>query len=90
MYWPLEQNSLYGPSHETSVLIAYAQKPTLNTHADIFSEACGLKFGLSLHLYPYIVYANIKGTGQSVHLHRSPPVLSLLHNAISTKISCAV
>ena len=46
------------PEHDILVLIAHAQKPRLNDHADISSGARGLNFGLSLHPYPYLVYAS--------------------------------
>ena len=34
-------------------------KPPLNVRADISSSTRGLKFGLSLHLHPYFVYAKV-------------------------------
>ena len=46
------------PEHDILVLIAHAQKPRLNDHADISSGARGLNFGLSLHLHPEFVYAS--------------------------------
>ena len=52
------------------VLIAYAQKPSLNAHADISSGARGLNFGLSLHLLTNFVYSSSEGSGESVHLQR--------------------
>ena len=39
-------NKRYGQAHEMSVIVAYAQKPPLNTHVDVFSGARGLSFGL--------------------------------------------
>ena len=61
---------------------------SLNSHADVYSLARGLKFGLSVHLHHYFVYASCEGSGQSVHLYRltEPLVLDI---AKSTKISCA-
>ena len=57
----------------------------INIHGDISRRARGLKFGPSLHLHQYFVYAS------SVRLHiwagSSEPWL--LANEISTKISCA-
>ena len=44
--------------------------PLINAHADATREARGLKFGLSLHLHPYFVYASTEGSGESVHMHR--------------------
>ena len=41
-------------------LIAYAQKPPLSAHADVSGGARGQSFCLSLHLYPYFVYASSK------------------------------
>ena len=43
---------------------------SLNAHADISSEAGGLKFGLSLHPHPYFVYASSKGSGKTVCMCR--------------------
>ena len=40
----------------------------MNPHADTTSGSKGLKFGLSLHLYPYSVYASSKGSEESAHL----------------------
>ena len=37
------------------VLIAHVQTPPVNAHADVSSGATGLKFGLNLHIHPYIV-----------------------------------
>ena len=36
---------LYGPAHEILVLMTYAQKPIINTHADVSSRAMCLNFG---------------------------------------------
>ena len=44
----MESVSINEPSHKSLVLlIAYAHRPTLNTNADVFNVARGLKFGLS-------------------------------------------
>ena len=43
------------------MLLAYAQKALAGT---------GLKYGLSLYLHPYYVYARSCGFGESVYLHR--------------------
>ena len=48
-------------------LIAYEQKPPLNTHTDVSSRARGLNFSLSLGLHPYFVYASNEGSGESAH-----------------------
>ena len=56
------------PAHEILVLLAYVQKPPLNTLDDIFSGARGLNCGRSLH--PFFVYERSKGTGKYVHFHR--------------------
>ena len=50
--------------------IAYAQKPPLDAHADIFSRTRGLNFGLSLHLHSNFVYASKEGSSESTHLRR--------------------
>ena len=39
---------LYEPAHGILELVAYAQKPPLNGHADLSSRARGLNFSLSL------------------------------------------
>ena len=65
------------------VLIAIAQKPPINVHADVLSETRGLKFGLSLHLHPYNVYMITEGSGESAHiLCADSPEPSLHDNAI--------
>ena len=58
------------PAHEILVLSAYAQKPSLITHADVSSETRGLHFGLSLHLHSYFVYVSRKGSSKPIHLWR--------------------
>ena len=50
------------------VLITYAQKPSLNTHADISNGTRGLMLGLRLYLIPIFVYASSEGSGKSAHL----------------------
>ena len=47
-----------------------AQELPLNAHADVFSGARGLNFGMSLHLNPYFGYASIEGSGEAAHLRR--------------------
>ena len=42
-------------------------KTLLDAHADVFSEARGLKFGPSLHLQPCFVYLGSNGSGEFVH-----------------------
>ena len=49
------------------MLIAYAQKPPLNTHVDVFTRVRGLNFSLSLSLHPNCVLTNGKGSGESAH-----------------------
>ena len=64
------------------VLIAYAQKPPLNAHADLSSVcvcggggggggARGLKFDQSIHLYPYFVHVSSECSGESAHYERA-------------------
>ena len=48
----------------------YAQKPPTNTRAGEFSGAKGIKFGLSLQLHSYFVYASRKGLGESRYMGR--------------------
>ena len=54
------------------VLIAHAQKPPLNAHADVYSEDRALKFGLNPHLYQLFVYVSTEGLGEYVHMHSMP------------------
>ena len=70
------------PAHKISVLIAYAQKPPLDTYADLSSVDRSLNFGPSLHLRSNFVYACNKGSGKiaDVQAHLS----LLLTNALST------
>ena len=51
------------------VLVAYAQKPPLNTHADISSGASGLNFGQSLYLHLYFVYICMQAAKALVSQH---------------------
>ena len=57
------KSHIYEPAHEILASIAYTPKAHLNTHTDVFSKERGLQFGLSLHLYPFIVYASSEGSG---------------------------
>ena len=50
--------TLSRPACECLVLVAYAQTPPLNAHADVSRGARGLNFGLSLHLNIYFVLAS--------------------------------
>ena len=64
------------------------QKPPLNTHVDVCSEASVLNFGLNLHLHSYFVYVC---SWALVRMHRlRSPEPSLHENAINTKISLCV
>ena len=70
-FWNLSHmpKSLFGP---------------LNVHADICSQARGIKFGLSIHLHPFFVHACIEGSGQ-IHvlaqiLIKKPSDLSLFRH----------
>ena len=40
----------------------------------------GLNFGLSIHIYPYFLYASSECSGESVHHLRKPTVLSPLRS----------
>ena len=55
---------------EVLVLIAYAQMPLINAHAEVSSKARDIHFVLSLHLQPYFVYAISEGSGESAHMCR--------------------
>ena len=56
--------------HEIVVLIAHAQKLPLNAQVDVSSGARGLKFGTSLYIHTYFVYASSEGSGESAHVRR--------------------
>ena len=73
---------IFGQHTRVLVLIVYAQKPLINTYADISSQTRGLNFDLHLHLHQYFVYANSESTGESA----DSPELLLYDNAKSTKI----
>ena len=52
-------------AHDILVLVTYAQMPLLNVHADVYSGATGLIFGLSFHLYTYFVCVSSEGSDES-------------------------
>ena len=80
--------TIYESLHDTLVLITYARKPSLNSHAGIFSRTRSLNVGSSLHSHPYVVYASRESSCESVKLYMLAKLL-LLDNAISNKLSCA-
>ena len=45
-----------------------SRKPLSNAQADAYSGARGLKFGLSLPLHQYFVYARIEGSGETARM----------------------
>ena len=51
-----------GPANKSFVLIAYAQMPSLNDQADLFSGASCLIICLSLHLLICFMYARSEGS----------------------------
>ena len=57
------------------VFIAYDQMPLINAHADVYSKARGLNFGLSLYLHPCFMYTSCEGSGEP----------SMFDDAISAK-----
>ena len=58
------------PAYEILALIAYAQRPRLNTRADVASGARRLNLGMSLNLHPYFVYASGEGPDETAHMRR--------------------
>ena len=54
--------SIYGPVHEISIPIAYAQEPLINTHSGVSSKTRGLNFALSLYLHPYMLMRAAKAS----------------------------
>ena len=45
-------------------------KHPLDPHADVYSGAWSLQFGLSLHLHTYFVYASSEGSSEYAHMRR--------------------
>ena len=69
-YFVYARNGDSGESaHESSVLIRFAKKPSLNFHADLFIGGRCLLFGLSLPLLSYFVYARSKDSGDPAHAY---------------------
>ena len=60
---------LNAPVQEIFVGIAYAQKPPLNTHADISSWARSPYFGMNLFLLLYFVYTKSEASTVTVFMH---------------------
>ena len=54
-------DNTYRPAHEIWVLVTYGLKLFLNTHTDPSREVKGQHFDLSVHLYPFFVYASSEG-----------------------------
>ena len=69
------------------VLIEYVRKPPQYASAGVSSGKIGLTFVPNLNLHSYYVYA-VKALPSLVISTASPDLL-LLHNGISTKVSCA-
>ena len=63
----IKHTSLKNLKHKVLVLIAYAQMLPTNDHVDLFNEARGINFCLSIYLHPYFVYMSRKGFGKYVH-----------------------
>ena len=79
---------LYRPTHETLVLIAYAQKSSLNTHADTFSKFRGLICFRRLSIPCYFVYEKSQDSDETACKHNL--VLSFAaHNTTCTQITLA-
>ena len=53
--------------------------PLIIAHADVSSRARGQIYGLSLHLYPYFVYASSEGSGESTHMLNLDRVFTLVN-----------
>ena len=57
----------FGPAHAMIlVLITYAQRPSVNAHANVYIRARDLNFRLSFHLQLYFMYAKCEGFGDSM------------------------
>ena len=63
------------------------QMPVNNAYADVFSDARGLHFRLSLHLDKYCVCARSDGSGQSAHKRRVASACDARLDAISSEIA---
>ena len=68
--YPIHGKLSFGPAYVSFVLIAHAQKPPLNTLADLSSGVCGLKFRLKLYVHSNDAYASIVGSGECAHMRR--------------------
>ena len=63
----------------------------LNAHADVFSKARCLSFGLSLHQHSFFALCMQAAKAlASLRIYADTPEPSLLANAIRTEISCTV
>ena len=77
---------LYRPTHEILLLIAYAQKPSLNTHADTSGKFRGLICGRRLSIPCYFVYERSQDSDATSCKHSL--VLSFAaRNTTSTQIT---
>ena len=76
---------IYEPAHTILLLIAYAQKPPLNTSAYISGGVRILIFGLSLQLHPYtaVLCMHIARAMESLCICAAFPKPSLFDNVIS-------
>ena len=60
-YGPLNNDEcliITGPANEILTLIAHAQKPSINTYADVCSSTRDINVGLTFHLNLYSVAKN--------------------------------
>ena len=60
----------YGPAHEIMVLFILRKLHSSNEHAQPSSGASCLIFGRTLHLLPYFMCVNSKGSGKTVWMRR--------------------
>ena len=75
-------------AHEMVVLIAYAQKPPINVHADISCVDRGLMF-VGVFIYFNTLCMRAAKARASLRQCTDSPELPLLKKGISTTISCA-
>ena len=65
--YSVSHQCIWATIHKILVLIACAQMPPLNAHADFSSRARGLIFVIPVRLFliPYFVFARSEGSGRS-------------------------
>ena len=76
------RKSLYCAITRILLLTACAQMALINARPDVFKEARGLYFSMSLHLHPYFMYASSEGSSESAHICADSPEPSLQYGKL--------